>query len=147
MRWYECCIIHLILYNIIQHSPQIFQLYRLIFGCGFQCIHYFLAHVVLAWEVWLWSHSRYDFTSLFQRAQMGHLPLRNWCWNNKLDVGVVLHMWYAGRVLNAHPSTMGLRGLSPVPRRFLGIIGQDPRSSKSNQLHVDIFQFYFIHLR
>ena len=31
-----------------------------------------------------------------------------------------------------------------VPRKFLGIFSQDPSDSKSNQLHVDIFQFCFI---
>ena len=35
---------------------------------------------------------------------------------------------------------------TPVPGKFLGIGGQDPSDSKSNQLHVDIFQFCFIHL-
>ena len=34
-----------------------------------------------------------------------------------------------------------------VPGKFLGILGQDPSVSKSNQLHVDIFHFYFIHSR
>ena len=33
------------------------------------------------------------------------------------------------------------------PRRFLGIIGQNPSVSKSNWLHVVIFQFFFIDLR
>ena len=37
--------------------------------------------------------------------------------------------------------------LEPVPGKFLSIIGQDPSDSKSNQLHVDIFRFCFIHLR
>ena len=32
-------------------------------------------------------------------------------------------------------------------REVLGIVGQDPSGSKSNQLHVDIFRFCFIHLR
>ena len=35
----------------------------------------------------------------------------------------------------------------PVPRKFLGIVGQVPSDSKSSQLHVDIFRFCFIHLR
>ena len=30
-----------------------------------------------------------------------------------------------------------------VPRKFLDIVGQDPSDSKSNQLHVDIFRFFF----
>ena len=30
-----------------------------------------------------------------------------------------------------------------VPGNFLGIVGQDPSDSKSNRLHVDIFQFFF----
>ena len=30
---------------------------------------------------------------------------------------------------------------------FLDIIGEDPSDSKFNQLHVDIFQFFFIDLR
>jgi hypothetical protein len=34
-----------------------------------------------------------------------------------------------------------------VPGKFLGIVGQDPSDSKSNWLHVDIFYFFFIHLR
>ena len=34
----------------------------------------------------------------------------------------------------------------PVPIKFLGIIGQDPSDSKSNQLHVDIFPFWCFHL-
>ena len=38
-------------------------------------------------------------------------------------------------------------GLEPVPRKFLGIVGQDPSDSKSSRLHVDIFRFCFIHLR
>ena len=29
---------------------------------------------------------------------------------------------------------------------WLGLVGQDPSGSKSNLLHVDIFQFCFIHL-
>ena len=33
------------------------------------------------------------------------------------------------------------------PGRFLGIIGQHPGLSKSNWLHVVIFQFFFITLR
>ena len=37
--------------------------------------------------------------------------------------------------------------ISPVPMKFLGIVGQDPSDSKSNWLHVDIFRFYFIHMR
>ena len=36
MRWYECCIIHLVLYIIIQLSPQRFQLYKLIVGTTFR---------------------------------------------------------------------------------------------------------------
>ena len=28
---------------------------------------------------------------------------------------------------------------------MLGLVGQDPRDSKSNRLHVDIFRFSFIH--
>ena len=31
--------------------------------------------------------------------------------------------------------------------KFLGIVGQDPSDSKSSRLRVDIFQFFFIHLR
>jgi hypothetical protein len=34
-----------------------------------------------------------------------------------------------------------------VPGKFLGLVDQDPSDSKSNGLHVDIFRFYFIHLR
>ena len=34
-----------------------------------------------------------------------------------------------------------------MPGKFLGIVGQDPSDPKSNQLHVDIFQFCFIHWR
>ena len=34
-----------------------------------------------------------------------------------------------------------------VPRKFLGIVGQDPSDSKSSRLHVDIFQFWFMHSR
>ena len=30
-----------------------------------------------------------------------------------------------------------------VPGKFLGIVGQGPSDSKSNWLHVDIFQFCF----
>ena len=37
--------------------------------------------------------------------------------------------------------------LGPVPRKFLGIVGQDPNDSKSNRSHVDIFRFCYIHLR
>ena len=33
--------------------------------------------------------------------------------------------------------------LTPVPKKFLGIVGQDPSDSKSSQLHVDIFWFCF----
>ena len=33
-----------------------------------------------------------------------------------------------------------------VPEKFLGIVGQDPGDYQSNRLHVDIFQFCFIHL-
>ena len=29
----------------------------------------------------------------------------------------------------------------PMPGKFLGIVGQDPRDSKSNWLHVNIFRF------
>ena len=32
-------------------------------------------------------------------------------------------------------------------RKFLSTVGQDPHDSKSNQLHVDIFWFRFIHSR
>ena len=38
-------------------------------------------------------------------------------------------------------------GMFHCPRGFLGIIGQDPNVSKSNQLHVDIFQLFFVDLR
>jgi hypothetical protein len=38
-------------------------------------------------------------------------------------------------------STKGCFG--PVPGKFLGIVGQDPSDSKSNQLHVETFQFCF----
>ena len=31
----------------------------------------------------------------------------------------------------------------PVPRKFLGIVGQDPSDSKSNRLHIDIFRCCF----
>ena len=34
-----------------------------------------------------------------------------------------------------------------MPGKLLGIVGQDPSDSKSNQLHVDILRFCFIHLR
>ena len=34
-----------------------------------------------------------------------------------------------------------------IPKKFLGIVGQDHGDAKSNQLHVDIFWFCFIHLR
>ena len=35
-----------------------------------------------------------------------------------------------------------------VPGKFLGIVDQDPRNSKSSRLHVNIFQFCCaIHLR
>ena len=34
-----------------------------------------------------------------------------------------------------------------VPKKFLGIVGQDPNDSKSNQLHVDIFRCCFIYLK
>ena len=37
--------------------------------------------------------------------------------------------------------------LGPVPGKFLGIVGQDLNDSKSNWLHVDIFQFWLNHLR
>ena len=48
------------------------------------------------------------------------------------------------------PCCVALRLTAPfgaVPRKFLGIVAQDPSDSKSNQLHVDIFQFCFIHVR
>ena len=35
------------------------------------------------------------------------------------------------------------RRSGPVPGKFLGIVGQHPSDSKSNQLHVDIFRFCF----
>ena len=38
-------------------------------------------------------------------------------------------------------------GSTPVPRKFLGIVGQDPSDSKSDRLHVDISRFRLIHLR
>ena len=41
--------------------------------------------------------------------------------------------------------TYGLSGA--LHGKFLGIFGQDPSDSKSNRLHVDIFQCCFIHLR
>ena len=34
-----------------------------------------------------------------------------------------------------------------MPEKFLGIVVQDSSDSKSNLLHVDIFQSCFIHLR
>ena len=34
-----------------------------------------------------------------------------------------------------------------VSKEFLGIIGPNPSVSKSNQLHVGIFSFFFIDLR
>ena len=34
-----------------------------------------------------------------------------------------------------------------VSGKFLGIVGQDPSDSKSNQVHIDIFRFFFIHSR
>ena len=34
-----------------------------------------------------------------------------------------------------------------MPGKILRIVGHDPRDSKSNVLHVDIFRFCFIHLR
>ena len=40
-----------------------------------------------------------------------------------------------------------LKVLVPVPRKFLGIVGQDPSDSKSSRIHVDIIWFCFIHLR
>ena len=36
--------------------------------------------------------------------------------------------------------------LGPVPRKFLGIVGQGPGDCKSNRLHDDKFRFWFIHL-
>ena len=33
-----------------------------------------------------------------------------------------------------------------MPRKFLGIVGQDPRDPKSNRLHVDILRFCILHL-
>ena len=54
------------------------------------------------------------------------------------------------------PSNLGWFGLSPqsnprlqdqCPGRFFGqFLGRDPRDSKSNRLHVDIFQFFFMNL-
>ena len=38
-------------------------------------------------------------------------------------------------------------GIITMSGRFLGIIGWDPSVSKSNWLHLDIFRFFFIHLR
>ena len=38
------------------------------------------------------------------------------------------------------PRTIAFRA---VPGKFLGIVGQDPSDSNSNQLHVDIFRFCF----
>lgn len=32
------------------------------------------------------------------------------------------------------------------PKRFTGIVGQNPFVSKSNRLHVDVFRFFFIEL-
>ena len=32
-----------------------------------------------------------------------------------------------------------------VPRKCLGIVGQDPSDSNSNRLHVDNFRFCFVH--
>ena len=45
--------------------------------------------------------------------------------------------------------TSSPRNLGPkqCPGRLLGILGQDPSVSKSNQLRVDIFQFFFMNLR
>ena len=34
-----------------------------------------------------------------------------------------------------------------MPGKFLGIVGQDPRDSKSNRLLVEIFRFGYIHLK
>ena len=48
---------------------------------------------------------------------------------------------------NGHSIVIGTSSLQAVPRKFLGIVGQDPSDSKSSRLHVDIFQFCFIHVR
>jgi hypothetical protein len=46
------------------------------------------------------------------------------------------------------PPSSSFRALStPVPGTFLGIAGQDPKHSKPNRFHVDIFRFFFIYLR
>jgi hypothetical protein len=42
---------------------------------------------------------------------------------------------------------LGVWGVYLCPRRFLGTIGQNSRASKSNQLQVQIFQFFFINFR
>ena len=46
-------------------------------------------------------------------------------------------------VLISSTSKSNLHTYSPVPGKFLGIVGQEPSDSKSSWLHVDIFRFCF----
>ena len=47
-------------------------------------------------------------------------------------------------LLRLTPITIVDDGYRAVPRKFLGIVGQDPSDSKSSRLHVDIiFRFCF----
>jgi hypothetical protein len=52
------------------------------------------------------------------------------------------HRHHAEPLLRIHNATQ------PVPKKFLGIVGQDPSNCKFNGLvHVDLVRHFFIHLR
>ena len=56
--------------------------------------------------------------------------------NIVMDMNNVMNMCWFGTILQN----------GDIKSPFLGIIGQDPSVSKSNRLHVAIFQFCFIKL-
>ena len=60
-------------------------------------------------------------------------------------VSIVVHPLHLRCPLRAGVSS---DDLTHCPERFLGaVIEQDPHVSKSNRLHVDIFQFFFANVR
>ena len=62
-----------------------------------------------------------------------------------IGFGIIIGGWWTRSYrfgMFESPVVLLTHGLA-VPRKFLGIVGQDPSDSKPNRLHVDIFRFCF----